>query len=145
VMFLFQRSIYPATEHIEVPGTASRNPYTQAFVWIRNNTPRDALFALDAHYIGAPGNDAQSFRAIAQRSALPDYSKDGGEASITPQLAPEWAAGVAAQTGLDGEPDAVRATALRPFGVGWAVLERPTSTDWPCPYVNQTVKVCRLP
>ena len=72
----------------------------QAFLWIRGNTPKDALFALDADYINAPGEDAQSFRAIAERSALPDYSKDGGEASIAPDLTAAWSIGQAAQRGL---------------------------------------------
>ena len=79
---------------------AARNLWVQAFVWIRGNTPKDALFALDADYINAAGEDAQCFRAIAERSALPDYSKDGGEASIAPELADAWAIGQAAQQRL---------------------------------------------
>ena len=53
---------------------------------------------LDSHYITSPGEDAQSFRAIAERSAMPDYSKDGGEASIMPGLTSAWMSGVVAQT-----------------------------------------------
>ena len=144
-MILGQRSIYPASEHIEIPGGTPRNPYSQAFVWIRDNTPRDALFALDPHYITLPGEDAQSFRGIAERSALPDYSKDGGEASITPALATEWVAGQEAQKNLDAEAEAARIAALRSFGVDWVVLERRSDTGWDCPYQNSAVKVCRLP
>ena len=96
-MFTTARAAYPHSSHLELPGIATPNPWTQAFLWIRSHTPKDALFALDADYINAPGEDAQCFRAIAERSALPDYSKDGGEASIAPELTPAWKQGQAAQ------------------------------------------------
>jgi hypothetical protein len=145
-MFYAQRATFPNSAHIEWPGASAHNPWQQAFVWIRDNSLTDALFALDAHYITeGKHEDAQCFRAIAQRSALPDYSKDGGEASITPALADAWARGESAQTGLETEPDATRLTRLRPFGVTWVVLAASSETSWPCPYRNQTVKVCRLP
>jgi len=145
-MFFAQRSTFPNSAHIEWPNSPPANPWQQAFVWIRTNTPADALFALDAHYITAGKHeDAQCFRAIAQRSALPDYSKDGGEASITPGLTDQWAIGQAAQTTLETEPDSRREARLKPLGVSWVVLERSSQTAWSCPYQNPTVKVCRLP
>jgi hypothetical protein len=145
VMLFAQRQTYPASQHFELPGETPRDAWSQAFVWVSRNTPRDALFALDAHYITQPDEDAQGFRAIAERSVLPDYSKDGGEVSITPALAEEWAEGVAAQTGLDRKTDAERSAALRPLGVGWVVLRVNSATRWRCPYANAVVKVCRLP
>ena len=145
-MFYAQRSTFPNSAHIEWPNAAPANPWQQAFVWIRANTPTDALFALDAHYITqGKHEDAQCFRAIAERSALPDYSKDGGEASITPALTDAWAIGQTAQANLDTEPDATRELRLRPLGVTWAVLQTASQTLWPCPYRNATVKVCHLP
>ena len=106
--------------------------------------PQDALFALDADYITRPGEDAQTFRAIAERSALADYSKDGGEASITPQLTAAWITAQAAQTGLATEPDAMRAAKLRPLGVTWVVLPSSSVTNFLCSYTNEAVKVCHL-
>jgi hypothetical protein len=144
-MFCVQRNIYPASQHFEWPGQTPRNPWMQAFVWVRDNTPKDAFFALDAHYITQDGEDAQGFRGIAQRSALPDYSKDGGEASITPALAEAWFAGQAAQNRLSEEDDRARIAILRPLGVGWVVLQQAAPTRWPCPYRNRAAKVCRLP
>lgn len=145
-MFRVQRAEFPASAHLELPWSApsSPNPWVQAFRWCRANTPVDALFALDAHYITLHGEDAQTFRAIALRSALPDFSKDGGEAAITPSLADQWAAGVHAQAGLSHETDAVRLARLQPFGVTWLVLLSSAHTALPCPYQNGTVKVCRL-
>ena len=144
-MFFVQRETYPASSHIELPRSAPSNPWSQAFVWIRENTAKDAVFALDSHYITRDGEDAQGFRGIAERNALPDYSKDGGEASITPALAAAWADGQAAQGGLNAESDGIREAKLKPLGVGWVVLDRGSTTAWMCPFVNQTVKVCRLP
>jgi len=145
VMFFAQRSTYPHSPHLELPAHSSTNRWEQAFVWISRNTPKNALFAMDANYISKPGEDAQSFRAIAERSALPDYSKDGGEASITPSLTEQWAIGQRAQTALSAKTDTERLTALQPLGVNWILLQRSAATTFTCPYANDTVKVCQLP
>ncbi len=149
VMLVVERQTFPASAHIElqgvVPTAGAQNEWEQAFVWIRRNTPNDALFALDADYIAKPGEDAQCFRAIAERSVLPDYSKDGGEVSITPGLAKAWAEGQAAQKGLDVETDAERVAALRPLGVTWVVMDKGAATEFACDFANAAVKVCRLP
>jgi hypothetical protein len=146
VMFVAQRASFLDSNHLELPATATWNPWTQAFLWIRANTPKDALFALDADYINAPGDDAQGFRAIAERSALPDYSKDGGEASIAPELTEAWTVGQSAQQGLSAqnETDSQRIRALGPLGVSWIVLESGAATSFDCPYRNAAAKVCRL-
>jgi hypothetical protein len=138
---------FPNSNHLELPGLASRNPWSQAFLWARGHTPKDALFALDADYINAPGEDAQCFRAIAQRSALADYSKDGGEASIAPALTAEWVRGQAAQQSLSAPSttDERRLAALQPLGVTWLVLQAGATTRLNCPYANSAVKLCRLP
>jgi hypothetical protein len=147
IMFAVQCATFPHSYHAEVPWTTPRNPWTQAFLWVRESAPKDALFALDADYINAPGEDAQSFRAIAERSALPDYSKDGGEASIAPDLTAAWTAGQIIQRGLSApsKTDGQRIAALRPLGVSWIVLESAAATAFDCPYRNAAVTVCRLP
>lgn len=139
------RSAYPNSPHLELPGSATRNAWVEAFLWIRNHTPTDALFALDPDYIQIAGEDAQCFRAIAERSALPDRSKDGGEAAIAPELTPAWIAGQAAQRTLHTGDDATRQAALRPLAVNWVVLTAASSTGFECLYTNSAVKVCRLP
>jgi hypothetical protein len=149
-MLAAERGAFPNSNHLELPRVAARNLWVQAFVWIRGNTPQDALFALDADYINAAGEDAQCFRAIAERSALPDYSKDGGEAAIAPELAGAWATGQAAQQGLGrssrnaAEADAARIAALRPLGVSWVVMAADAATNFDGPYRNAAVRVCRL-
>jgi hypothetical protein len=149
VMVFVERRTYPESAHLELPGalkwSGSENPWEQAFVWISKNTPQDALFALDAHYITLQGEDAQGFRAIAERSVLPDYSKDGGVVANKPLLTAEWIRGMAAQTTLSMEDDATRMEALRPLGVGWVVLDRAAQTKFHCDYANGVVKVCRVP
>jgi hypothetical protein len=146
IMFTTERHAFPDSPHLELPRSAARNPWVEAFLWIRSNTPQDALFALDPDYINAPGEDAQCFRAITERSALPDYSKDGGEASIAPELTAAWTSGQHAQHGLNATSttDATRIAALEPFGVSWIVLDAQTPTLLHCPYTNSAVKVCRL-
>lgn len=149
VMFFAERKTFPASAHLEFPGELIRgetkNPWLRAFLWIRSNTPKDALLALDADYIEKPSEDAQCFRAVAERSALPDYSKDGGEASITPSLTTEWTAGETAQVRLSAKTDEERINGLRPLGVDWVVLEKGAVTDFTCDYANEAVKVCRMP
>jgi hypothetical protein len=152
VMVTAERRTFPASRHLELPGLLTGdvpanegNQYERAFAWIRGNTPRDAVFAMDAQYITKPGEDAQGFRAIAERSVLPDYSKDGGVVTNKPELAAVWMQGRAAQTALNAEPDATRIAALRPLGVTWVVLEKSAATEFACAYANDAVKVCRLP
>jgi hypothetical protein len=152
VMVAAERTTFPASKHLELPGALAgedsadqENPYQRAFAWIGRNTPRDAVFALDAQYITKAGEDAQSFRAIAERSVLPDFSKDGGVVTNKPELAAEWLQGQVAQAGLSAEPDARRIAVLRPLGVTWVVLERGAVTAFLCEYANEAVKVCRLP
>ena len=147
ISFATARTAFPNSNHLELPGLAPRNPWAQAFLWARDHTPKDALFALEADYINAPGEDAQCFRAIAQRSALPDYSKDGGEASIAPELTAEWVRGQAAQRALSAPStsDEQRVAALRPLGVTWLVLQAGATTRFDCPFANSAVKLCRLP
>jgi hypothetical protein len=146
IMFSTARTAFPSSPHIELPWTSPTNAWVQTFLWIRDNTPKDALIALDADYINAPGEDAQCFRAIAERSALPDYSKDGGEASIAPELTSQWKTGQQAQQQLSASAttDAARTSALAPLGVSWIVLDTRASTNLDCPYTNSAVKVCRL-
>jgi len=146
IMFFVQRGTFPASRHLELPWRAATNPnrWVQAFVWARTNTPQDALFAIDPNYITTAGEDAHTFRAIAQRSVLPDDSKDAGEASITPALAEAWITGDAAQQHLSELPDAVRDARLQPFGGTWIVLHSSATTSHPCPYDNGTVKICQL-
>jgi hypothetical protein len=149
VMVFVERQTYPESARLELPGAMARsepeNPWEQAFVWISRNTPKDALFALDSHYINLRGEDAQGFRAIAERSVLPDYSKDGGVVANKPALTEEWVQGETAQEDLNTEADARRIAALRPLGIGWVVLNRGASTGFRCDYANAVVKVCRLP
>jgi hypothetical protein len=144
VMFGAARAEYAHTSHLELPWTHSRNAWVQGFEWVRGNTPKDGLFAMDADYIHAPGEDAQNFRAIAERSVLPDASKDGGEASIAPDLAKAWAQGVAAQDGLSAISDGERVARLTPLGVTWIVLDAGARTQFECPYASAQVRVCRI-
>ncbi len=145
-MFFVQRQTFPASEHLEFPWRAQHNPnpWVQAFLWCRDHTPPDALFALDTKYVNEDGEDAQTFRPIALRSAVPDFSKDGGEAAITPSLAAQWQQGANAQTHLSTETDAVRDARLLPLGVTWMVLHAAAPTAHPCPYNNGIIKVCSL-
>jgi hypothetical protein len=152
VMVAAERKTFPASRHLELPrglmwGSSMDpgNQFEQAFVWISRNTPRDALFALDAQYISERGEDAQGFRAVAERSVLPDFSKDGGVVANEPELAATWLQGEAAQAELNIEPDNERIAKLRPLGVTWLMLERNALTGFACEYANETVKICRLP
>lgn len=150
LMMLADRGRFPASKHLELPdamvwGTEDGgNRWEQAFVWIKKNTPEGAVFALDANYTSRDGEDAQGFRAIAERSSLPD-SKDGGTASNRPALTEEWSQGMALQTGLGRGSDAGRFVALKSIGATWVVLERKAATGFGCAYENDAVKVCRLP
>jgi hypothetical protein len=158
-MFYAQHQMYPATPHVEWPGAEPRNSWFEAFAWIRENTPVDAYFALDPHYMQLPGEDYHGFRALAERSVLADYDKDGGMAARVPRLAPRWLKEVTAQTGWrDFEYEDFQRL-KNEFGVNWIVLssadrlgsngklgsnDQIPNAKMTCPYENRQLRVCRL-
>ncbi|WP_047486886.1 hypothetical protein [Terriglobus sp. TAA 43] len=144
-MLFMQREIYPHSAHWENPRGTSGNGYKEAALWLRQNTSADALIAVDAHYTTMRGEDAQMVRAIAQRSTIPDAAKDGGIASVVPELADTWWVGSQAQEGLAGVSDLQRIQRLRSFGASWILLPADAETTFLCPYRNTDAKVCRLP
>lgn len=143
-MFTAQRALFPASAHVEWPGAASRNPWAQAFVWIRQNTPGSAIFALDPTLMNIQGEDENGFRAIAERSRTADEVKDSGAVTMFPQLADTWLQQVQAQKGWRGFQlkDFQRLQAA--YGVNWVVLQPPGVSGLECPYHNEVVLVCRL-
>jgi hypothetical protein len=144
-MFLAQRALFPTSAHIEWPGVAPTNQWVQAFTWIRTNTPRNAIFALDPFYMSIQGEDENGFRAIAQRSALADAVKDSGAVSMFPPMAEEWLSQVQAQSGWKTFqlPDFRRLKAA--YGVNWVVLQPPNAHALDCPYQNTAALVCQIP
>jgi hypothetical protein len=144
-MFVAQRALFPASAHIEWPGAAPRNPWVQAFVWIRENTPVNAIFALDPFYANLPGEDSDGFRAITQRSMLADGVKDSGAVSMFPPLAEEWLRQVQAHTGWQKFQPGDFARLRAAYGVDWVVLQQPGIAGTHCPYQNPTVLVCENP
>ena len=143
-MFAAQRFTYPASSHVEWPGLTPINPWQQAFLWIGANTPQDAIFALDNDYIEWPGEDAQGFRATAERSAVADYFKDGGIASNFSQAAIPWWLGSQATAQLNSATDQERWARLRRLGASWIILPAEANTGLRCPFTNASVRVCRL-
>jgi hypothetical protein len=139
-----QRLTYPESNHVEWPGLTPRNRWQQAFLWIRANTPSDAVFALDSDYIEGAGEDAQGFRATAERSTVADWFKDGGIASNFRQAASPWWQGSQATYQLNSATDEQRWARLRPLGVSWIILPAEANTGFPCPFINARVRVCRL-
>lgn len=142
-MFVAQRTLFPNSAHIEWPGTTPRNRWVQAFVWARNHTPVNAIFALGPDYMNLPTADEQGFRAITERSRLAD-SRDAGAASMFPPLADEWLRQSQAQSGWEsfGQEDFQRLHAA--YGLTWVIVQQPGAEGLDCPYQNNVVKVCRV-
>jgi hypothetical protein len=134
----------PPTGTLTRSGLPVQNAWVRGFEWIRVNTPKDAVFAMDADYVSTPGEDTQNFRAIAERGALADAAKDGGIAAIAPDLTQRWTLEATAQKNLDASLGPGRMARLRDLSATWIVLLRTTPADLNCPYANERVKVCRL-
>jgi hypothetical protein len=144
-MFTAQRYSFPAGPHLELPGMHSNNPWQRAFEWSRLNTPKDALFALDPDYLNAPAEDHLGFRAVSERSALADRTKDGGVVAVFPAIAPEWRSEVAEATGVQQLRTALVALSLKNAGVTWILIDAKLGKELDCPYRNDVVAVCHLP
>jgi hypothetical protein len=142
-MWCVQQDTYASSSHVEWPGMADRNRWNAAFVWIRNHTPKDAVFALDPDYMLRPGEDSQGFRALAERSALAENIKDSGAVSLFPELAGEWKAEVNAQRGwLQFRLEDFQQLA-KEYPVTWIVTDHPPSHTI-CPYMSGGLVVCRI-
>jgi hypothetical protein len=142
-MFCVQRRLFPASAHIAIGG-AEKNDWCQAFTWIRENTPRDAYFALNPKYMNLPGEDNHGFRALAERSMLAEDCKDPGVVRFFPELQNRWEEQVESLEGWEhfGSSDFQRLH--NRFAVQWVVLERDVCC-LECPYRNRSVRVCRTP
>lgn len=141
-----QFQLFPGDRHVEWPGAAPKNPWVQAFVWIRGNTPENAIFALDPNYMALPGEDHQGFRALAERSRLADGIKDWSAVALYPELplADDCLAQTQAAKGWKGFGASDFSRLEKTYGVTWVVLQRPNSAVYNCPYRNSAVEVCRL-
>lgn len=143
-MFLVQRDLFPASAHIEWPGAAPKNPWVQAFEWVRANTPRNAIFALDPSHMQIPGEDENGFEAIAQRSMLADAVKASGAVSMFPAMADEWLSQTQAQSGWKKFQAQDFRRLQAQYGVSWVVLQQPGIAGLDCPYRNAAVLVCKV-
>jgi hypothetical protein len=142
-MWFIQQNTYASSSHVEWPGVADKNRWNAAFVWIRDNTPKDAVFALDPDYMLGSGEDSQGFRALAERSALAENIKDSGAVALFPQLAEEWKAEVKAQRGLLEFQLEDFENLAKAYPVSWIVTDHPPSHLF-CPYVSRGLVVCRI-
>jgi hypothetical protein len=144
-MFLAQRTLFPASAHVELPGIAPRNPWAQAFIWVRLNTPVDAVFALDPNYMRIYGEDEVGFRCLAERSRLADGVKDNGVVSMFPPLAEEWWTQMQDQSPWkDFRPEDF-SRLKKKYGVSWVVVQQAAGAGLDCAYQNGTLRVCRIP
>jgi hypothetical protein len=144
-MFFAQRTLFPASAHIEWPGSVLRNPWAQAFVWVRDHTPTDAVFAIDPEFMQLPREDTTGFRCLAQRSRLADASKDSGAVSMFPPLAEEWWTQVQSQTPWKSFRTEDFLRLKNKYGVSWVVMQQPGAAGLDCAYQNSAVRVCRIP
>jgi hypothetical protein len=143
-MFVAQRELFPQSAHVEWPGVTPKNPWAQAFVWVRGNTPVDAVFAMDPRFMQLLGEDEIGFRCLAERSRLADDTKDSGAVSMFPPLAEQWWSEVQAQTPWSSFGPADFGRLKSKYGVSWIATQQPVA-GIECPYANGVVRVCRLP
>jgi hypothetical protein len=143
-MWLLQRSSFPASAHVEWPGATDQNTWRSAFLWIRDNTPKSAIFGIDPDYMASPGEDAHGFRAVAERSVLADNVKDSGAVSLFPQLADGWKSQVTAESGWKNFQLKDFKHLAEQYPVTWILTQSPSPAGLKCPYENHDFAVCRI-
>jgi hypothetical protein len=135
VMFYVQLRTFEGSGHFDWPGAAPRNPWVQAFLWARENTPVDAKFLVPFDFMRRPREDYYGFRAWAERSRTVDDVKDRAVAALSPPLADKWAL----------EADLLRGE----WKVTWILDTRAALSEQAhalsCPYANAVVMVCQVP
>ena len=143
LMFGVQRATWGASGQLELPGAKPVNLWERAFLWIRGNTPRNAVFAFNSNLTLLPGENEQGFRAISERDQLAD-NKDAGVAVLAPRLAARALRQSEAELHVNRMTDAQRLAILRPLGANWILLRPSAVTDLRCPWHNSVVKICQL-
>ena len=143
-MFYAGRELFPATPHLELPGAAPKNAWVETFLWIRENTPVDAYFALDPDHMELPGEDQHGFRALAERAMLADRVKDSGAVTMFPNLADTWTEQFNDQKGWKKFDVEDFRRLKEKYGVGWVAVEKPGVAGLACPYENARLMVCRV-
>ena len=145
-MFLVSGQTYPHSPQVEWPWAASTNPWVRTLMWIRHNTPRNAVFAIDSQYFKDSIVDAHGFRAISERAALADEYKDSGVVSLFPALAGEWKQMSTATTGLNHfSVDQFRHLHDEYPQVSWVVIHGADPAGLNCPYEKDDFAVCLMP
>jgi hypothetical protein len=142
-MFFAERSTWHGCARIEWPDAPPTNAFQQAFQWIHEYTPADAVFAFDPQFVYWPGEDEQGFRVLTGRDHLAD-DKDAGVVAVLPRLAARWAAQRNAERTIDRMSDDQRRSVLAAAGATWLLLSPGAPTTLPCPYRNSVVQVCEL-
>ena len=125
-MFAWQRAEFSDSQHLELPGRQPANEWLQAFGWIKGHTPEEAFFAVDPHYMEAPGEDYHSFRALAERSQLADAVKDAAVVTMVPELGRVWERQVQAEEGWSRFKLADFERLKAQFGVDWVLVSYPS-------------------
>ena len=143
-MFVAQRELFPSTAHIEWPWAAPENQWEEAFLWIRQNTPINARFAIDPFYMEVPREDRIGFRAMTERSRLADANKDSGAVAMFPPLAEEWWEQFQAQKDWQHFTKADLLRLREKYGVSWTLLQESETLGFSCPYENSAVAVCQI-
>jgi hypothetical protein len=145
-MFVAARQTYPHSPQIELPSSTSPNPWVNTLLWIRHNTPTDAVFAVDSRYFKDPVVDVHGFRAISERSDLADYYKDGGVVSLFPNLAVKWKEMSDATYGLNHFSLHEFRWLKREYpAVTWTVIHGSAPAGMDCPYERDSFSVCQMP
>lgn len=141
-----QVKLFPSTRHVEWPSAPPINPWLRAFVWIRGNTPVDAIFALDPNYMALPEENYQGFRAVAERSSIADATKDWSAAVLYPwlPLADDVFKQTEAAAGWKSFGPTDFAKLKKTYGVSWVVLQQSGAIGLNCPYQNNAVRVCHI-
>jgi hypothetical protein len=142
-----QYESFPDSKHVEWPGRATGNDWVEAFDWVKANTPVDAYFVMDPHYMDRGGADFHGFRGLAERSQMADWEKDSGVALLFPALVTRWYREVHTLDNWDRFTAQDLYRLREQFGVEWTVVrERGEGaialSD--CPYRNKSVEVCRI-
>jgi len=145
IMLYAQRQEFSSSYHIEWPGRAPRNEWVKAFDWVRNNTPQNALFALDPDYASQPGEDYFGFRAFAERSMLADGDKDASVVALFPELAWQWNLEVSGRKNWRQFKIEDFKRLKKNYGVTWVIVRTGSSAGLPCSYENSAVTVCEIP
>ena len=144
-MFISQRVLFPATEHLELPGRASANPWLQAFDMGPAEHAFERLLCPRSRLSGCTRRGLPQFPGPGRAQPVGRRAQGRGCGHPGSGACARWASEVDAQDGWGGLQLADFERLKGRYGVNWVLVSYPAPARLTCIWHNAQLAVCQIP